>query len=159
MIYDRPPRLSATAYVGIRRYHVRVSTWNREPHLAVAETAAWVLEQLMRRLSVFGFSILAYCFMPDHVHLLLESNQTDASLVALIGHWKQETGFRFKQMHGVRLWQSSFFDRVLREHESSATVAAYILGNPIRAGLASTVGEHPFSWCVWGNDVDTESQG
>jgi putative transposase len=94
--------------------------------------------------------------MPDHVHLLLEAIRDDASLVALIGGWKQTTGFEFKQRRGGRLWQSSFFDRVLREDESSAVVAAYILGNPVRVGIASKVGEYPFSWCAWGNDVGTE---
>jgi putative transposase len=118
-----------------------------------------VAQQLLRRQDVFGFAIHAYCFMHEHVHLLVESNRDAASLVAFIGHWKQGTGFHFKRMHGARLWQPGFFDRALREHESNQVVAAYIIANPVRAGLAKKVGEYPFAWCAWGNDVAAESRG
>lgn len=159
MIHDRPPRLPPHAYIGLHRYHVRISTWNRARYFEVPETTIWALEQLLQRACAFGFAIRAYCFMPDHVHLMLEACSDDASLVRLIGHWKQATGFQFKQRHGVRLWQASFFDRVLRENDSSAVVAAYILGNPVRAGISSSVGEYPFAWCVWGNDLEGNTRG
>jgi putative transposase len=118
-----------------------------------------VLEQLLQRLPEFGFSLHAYCFMPDHVHLLLEANRPDAGVAALISRWKQATGFRFKQTCGLRLWQPGFFDRVLREQESSSVVAAYIVANPVRAGIVKVVGEYRFAWCVWGNDVGAQSRG
>ena len=159
MIHDRPPRLAPQVYLGRHRYHVRTSTWNRARHFETADTTAWVLEQLLQRLDPFRFAMFAYCFMPDHVHLLLESQSNDASLIGLISRWKQTTGFRFKHAHGVRLCQSSFFDRVLREDESSVSVAAYILSNPVRASLAATVGEYPFAWCAWGNNVGTDARG
>jgi len=113
----------------------------------------------MKRSALFRFAVLAYCFMPDHVHLLLEAQGEGVSLVRLIADWKQATGYQFKRRHGLRLWQTSFFDRVLREQDSSAAVAAYILGNPIRSGLTRTVGEYPFAWCAWGNDVQGETRG
>lgn len=103
--------------------------------------------------------MLAYCFMPDHVHLLLESDAETTSLVGLISHWKQTTGFYFNQCYRSRLWQPGFYDRVLREHESHQAVAAYILANPVRAGISRRVGEYPFAWCEWGNDVGMESRG
>ncbi len=73
--------------------------------------------------------------------------------MGLMGHWKQATGFHFKLACGRRLWQTSFYDRVLRDDESRAFVAAYILNNPVRAGLTRTVGEYAFAWCVWGKEV------
>jgi len=159
MIRDRPPRLSALICDGMCRYHVRICTWSRQPHFATPETTIGVLGQLLQLLPEFGFSLHAYCFMPDHVHLLLEANRPDARAAALIGRWKQLTGFQLKRSCGLRLWQPGFFDRVLREQESSNAVAAYIIANPVRAGLARTVGEYRFAWCVWGNDVGTQSRG
>jgi putative transposase len=141
------------------RYHVRICTWSCQPHFALPETTIAVLEQLLQRLTEFGFSLHAYCFMPDHVHLLLEANRPKADAIALISRWKQVTGFRFKQSRGLRLWQPGFFDRVLREQESSRGVAAYIVANPVRAGIAKSVGEYPFAWCEWGNDVGAQTRG
>jgi putative transposase len=153
VIHDRPPRLDSRVYFRKYCYHVRVSTWNRERHFENAATTNWALRHFLQQSEPFQFALLAYCFMPDHVHSLLESQSEANSLVGLIGRWKQATGYEFKRQTGVRLWQPSFFDRVLREADSSEAVAAYILGNPIRAGITSTVGAYPYAWCVWGNEV------
>ena len=61
--------------------------------------------------------------------------------------WKQKTGFDYSKRTGVRLWQAGFFDHVLRSDESTERHVDYVLGNPVRAGLARTVGEYPFAGC------------
>jgi putative transposase len=102
------------------------------------------------RLSVaFDFAVHAYCFMPDHVHVLLEGTSGGSSLQPYVERWKQVTGHWFTRTRSRRLWQSGYYDRVLREDEPMRVVARYIVGNPIRAGLADQVGQYPFAWCVW----------
>ncbi len=41
------------------------------------------------------------------------------------------------------------YDRVLRKEEATAAVVQYVLANPVRAGLAQSIGEWPFC----GSDV------
>jgi putative transposase len=149
----RPPRLFAFSYTGVHRYHVRITTWARQPHFVAADTTYAAREQLLRLAGEFGFVIPAYCFMPDHVHLLLEAQRPDACLTPFIARWKQTTGYQFRRRTGARLWQAGFFDRILREQESSTTVARYILENPVRAQLAERVGDYPFARCAWTDDV------
>jgi len=52
--------------------------------------------------------------------------------------------------HGA-LWQEGYYERVLRVSEDARWVARYIMGNPVRAGLAQTPDQYPFS----GSDVWT----
>jgi putative transposase len=87
--------------------------------------------------------------MPDHVHVLLAGQSTDACALHFVAAWKQTTGYRHARTCQGRLWQPGYYDRILREGESDACVARYILENPVRGGLAGEVGEFPFAWCVW----------
>jgi REP-associated tyrosine transposase len=142
----RPARLRGHSYVGASRYHVRTSTFERHAAFAEPDTVATVKAQLLRESEQQYFAILAYCFMPDHVHVLLEALDERASLCALVRRWKQASGFWYAKRHGRTLWQSGYFDRVLRREETTQLIANYIVANPIKAGLATRVGEYPFAW-------------
>ena len=56
----------------------------------------------------------------------------------------QFSGYHYKQAHGKGLWQRYGYERVLREEESTQRVVAYVLENPVRAGLVKTVHDYPF---------------
>ena len=87
--------------------------------------------------------------MPDHVHVLLEATAGDSDLRLLLNSWKQGTGYAYKRATGSRLWQSGYYDHVLRQDEDRLRVIAYLLGNPIRAGLVTDFCDYPF----WGSGV------
>ena len=94
------------------------------------------------------FRVLAYCFMPDHLHLLVQGESDTADLQRFVKGWKQMTGFKYAREYGSRLWQVGFFDYVLRSDDDTNRHAQYILSNPIRAGLTHTIGEYPYAGCV-----------
>jgi putative transposase len=73
--------------------------------------------------------------MPDHLHVLLKGQQLSSDLLRFVQRFKQLTGFQFKRESGERLWQQSFYDRVLRKGENSRAVAQYIFDNPSTASL------------------------
>jgi putative transposase len=70
------------------------------------------------------FEVLAYCLMPDHLHLVLEGTSEDADLREAVRAWKQRTGYDWKQCTGSRLWQPGDHDRVLREGDDANRLAA-----------------------------------
>ncbi len=152
MPIGRPRRLDAFSYVGRHRYHFRLGTWDRVPHFASGRIVDEVREQFLVCFTRPDVAILAYCFMPDHVHVLVEGLTSDARPVDLIVRWKQASGFWFQREHHERLWQPSFFERVLREGETSCNVARYILANPVRGGIVTSPSEYPFSFCAWQED-------
>lgn len=86
---------------------------------------------------------MAYCFMPDHLHLLVEGDE-EADLIKFIREFKQLTAYSYKNVAGHKLWQRSFYDRVLRVDEDARAVARYICNNPVRKGLAASPLEYPF---------------
>src|SRR5213593_3258572 len=82
--------------------------------------------------------------MPDHAHLLGES-QTEASDAPPSAHQaKQPSAYQFSSTFGRRLWQPSFNDRILRDDEATLSVARYIFENPVRAGLVMNPADYPF---------------
>ena len=83
--------------------------------------------------------------MPDHVHLLLEGVIEAANLAEAVRAWKQRTGFDWKRRTGAHLWQEGFHDRVLRAEDDAAAVVRYILENPVRAGLVSSVTDYQWT--------------
>lgn len=103
------------------------------------------LMQLRHCCARFGFALTAYCFMPDHLHALLTAVTEEADFCACVRQFKQLTGFVFKKEHGVRLWQPGYHERILRDAEATEAVVRYVLENPIRAGLATQIGEYPWA--------------
>ena len=140
----RPARLKHLSYIGIQRYSLTFCTdWKRK-WFENAEAVDLVLSQFLRVCSKEGFVILAYCFMPDHVHLLVEGSREDADARQFIIKARQCSAHAYAVKYGQRLWQPFGYEHVLRDDEKLQTIARYILENPVRAALAKTVSDYPF---------------
>jgi len=82
--------------------------------------------------------------MPDHGHMLIEGIAADSDLLKFIRMFRQRSGRFFRRQFGRYLWQEDFFDRFVRSEEATPTVVAYIIANPLRAGLCNDVRDYPF---------------
>jgi REP element-mobilizing transposase RayT len=112
--------------------------------LAIAGTCQ-IVEQISHAAQHHGFAILAYCFMPDHLHLLVEASSCASDLVAFAHALKQRTGYTHHRHHSApNLWQKGYYEHVVRDDESTQTIAKYVLENPVRAGLAKEPLAYPF---------------
>jgi putative transposase len=137
------PRLESFGYQGQYAYHVVLLTQARSPRFTDYSLARRCTRHLKRTAELLSFRLLAFCFMPDHLHILVLGRDDMANLVRLVQRFKQVTAFEFKRGTGPRLWQQSFYDRTLRVEEDLVEVATYILGNPVRAGLVSSWVDYP----------------
>ncbi len=88
--------------------------------------------------------------MPDHCHLLVQVGVAD-SLSSLIGRLKAHTARACNQLVGAHgpVWQRGFHDRALRREAEIPAAARYIVRNPVRAGLVSSVGQYSCWNAVW----------
>lgn len=93
MSASHPPRLRRFDYVGTYGYHVVCGTWDQMPHFADPTVFCAVRSTLLLQSVRFEFAVNAYCFMPDHVHLLLQGTNGRSSLNPFMKHWKQLTGY------------------------------------------------------------------
>jgi putative transposase len=148
MASRRPPRLHSTLYTGFNRYLVTACAYERLALLVSPPCFDIIRKQLLQSATAHGFSVLAYCVMPDHVHLLVEALAEDACLLPFVAGFKQRTGFAFRRFAGEPLWQDGFHDHILRADECARSVARYLLENPVRAGLV----RHPLEWPYLGSD-------
>jgi putative transposase len=147
MFTGRPQPLRTFDYLGLHRYFLTfctLCTHERRRLFVSADHVALVYAQFLRVASESHVAILAYCFMPDHVHLLTEGQSDDSDGRRLIARAKQRSGFHFKKQFGRQLWQRYGFERTLRAGDSTLRVARYILENPVRAGLVARIQDYPF---------------
>ena len=107
------------------------------------DAAAWLVPQIVQGFPSEQFAVIAYCVMPDHLHLLIEGIRDDANLQTALHDWKQHTGFAWKQRTWNRLWQSGYYDYVVRDEDSIPSIVKYIIGNPVRARLVDDASQYP----------------
>ena len=135
-IHKKGIRLSGFNYRGFYRYFVTICAYNSErvfkndPLLV-----SWLTDTMREKSSSFGFKVWAYCFMPDHLHLLIEGKGNDSDMRRFISSYKQSTGFYYKKKTGQPLWQVNYYEHVLRGEEDTTNVARCIFDNPVRKGL------------------------
>ncbi len=143
------PRLASYTYRGVAAYSVTSCTFVRLPVFTDERWAVEVSRQLLRQAQHHRFDVSAYCFMPNHVHVLFEATAIDSDIRRLMNSWKQESGYTYRRATGSRLWQSGYYDHVLRQDEDRLRVMAYLLANPLRAGLVEDIRQYAF----WGSGV------
>jgi putative transposase len=112
---------------------------------------ALVLAQILRAGKSYGFTAVAYCFMPDHLHLIVKGRTDDADCKAFIKAAKQYSGFYYKKACDRRLWERYGYDRVIRDERELALTVRYVAANPVGAGLV----EHPRAYPYLGSEVYT----
>ena len=139
-----PGHLETFSYVGLHRYSLTFCTDCRRPLFAKQAVVDLVLAQISRAARENQFEVIAYCFMPDHLHLLVEGRSDSADCKRFIARAKQYSGFYYSQACHSTLWQRYGFEHVLRDNEAWIDVARYILENPIRGRLVQRVEDYPF---------------
>jgi len=87
-----------------------------------------------------------YCVMPNHVHIIVTPNVDGASSLLYVDRVK---GWARRELLLAgwkgEMWQKRSYDRLMRKSDDLEQLAAYILGNPVRAGLCSEPSEYPWS--------------
>ncbi len=141
---EYPRHLPTFSYVGICRYSLTFCAFERNKVFVKDATVDMVARQFLRAAVNLGFTVIAYCFMPDHVHLVVEGIREDSDLKQFMSRAKQFSGYQFSESGGGRLWQRYGYERVLRGDEDTRSVVQYVLENPVRAGLADDVRKYPY---------------
>ena len=103
------------------------------------------LDQLKTDAESNGVSVFAYCFMPDHLHLVVTPG-TRKDIVGFVGEYKGRTT-RIAWKYGIKgkCWQTSFHDHFLRKEEDVRDTVMYVLNNPVRKGLVQEWREYPYA--------------
>lgn len=93
-----------------------------------------------------NYRLYGYTLMPDHLHVLLSPADSAVKLSKWLQDFKSYTTNQYRRLTGAtRLWQESGHDHVCRATETAEAVLAYIVENPVRAGLVERWQEWPWT--------------
>jgi putative transposase len=141
-------RLRAYNYRTLRTYFVTYCVKRRQRVFSDPAVAAIARSILFKYRAAGWFWLLAYCIMPDHVHLLLRLRTKDRPLSRIVATLKNQVSYEARGRGLALLWQWGFHDHVLRQSEDVGKCAAYIVANPVRAALVQDSCEYPFCGIV-----------
>lgn len=117
------------------------NTRKRMPVFHRAEMAHLAVETLLDQSTKRGLTLLHYCVMPDHIHILAQVNE--GNLIAFVGAFKSIVAIEWNARgNDGKLWQRSFHDSGVRRPEDMAELIAYILANPVEEKLAAAWQEY-----------------
>jgi len=142
--YPKRLRLKDFSYTGRYRYFVTIRCFKSQLHFTDGNIVAKIIGLLKTTSEQERFSIWAYCFMPDHLHLLTEGKMDDSDMRRFVSMFKQKSGFWFQRDRCAKLWQENYYEHVLRTNEDVFKVSRYIFDNPVRKGLVQNYSEYHY---------------
>jgi putative transposase len=143
--HQKPMRLKDFSYRGHYRYFITIRSHDFKHRFVNGDVVGKLIDILKHTAVQDGFSVWAYCFMPDHLHLLIEGKNGSADMKVFVTLFKQETAYWFKSIYGVQLWEANYYDHVLRNDEATTAVTRYIIQNPARKGIVEDYSKYPYS--------------
>jgi putative transposase len=145
MLPRRLRRLKGFSYRGRHSYALVLSTFQRRPLFVNPDIVAAVRGEILLAAEQEGIAISAYCFMQDHLHLVVRGRSASANLITFVKRAKQASGYRYARATGQRLWHTGYFERVLRDEDEHRAAVRYVLENPVAAGFVASPDAYQYS--------------
>jgi putative transposase len=101
------------------------------------------------------FDVIAYCIMPNHVHLVLmpyESSDTaDYSLMKIMHNIKRNSANYANKILGRAgiFWQHESYDHFARDEKELERIIKYVLYNPVKEGLTDDWTKWKWTYCKY----------
>jgi|SRR5438552_5016281 len=127
-------------------YFVTTSTWEKKNILQSERMAGLLIDVLQNYRAQQKYLLHEFVIMPNHFHLLI-TPVNDTTLERAMQLIKGGFSFRAQKELGIQgeIWQTSFFDRRIRDAAEYQKYKEYIWQNPVAAGLTGSAREFPFS--------------
>jgi REP element-mobilizing transposase RayT len=128
------------------------------PRWLQVDNIAQIVSKEMHHLNGDRYQLLAYCIMPNHVHLLIESLVRERAphqgksakypvtdtLRLLKGRTAHDCNLELKR--NGSFWQHESYDHVVRDEKELDRIIRYILNNPVKAALVKEWKNWPFTY-------------
>ena len=141
-------RLKCWDYSQVGYYHITICTHNKQNILCnihqsgldvVAEPThigQMIVENWEKLADIYpNVQTDYFCLMPNHIHgIIIIQNASDKTLGDIVRGFKSVTTRAYNKMVPANekntLWQSSFYDEIIRDDQMLYDVRKYIFGNP-----------------------------
>ncbi len=106
--------------------------------------------QTLDTVPVDDFTVLAFCLMGNHVHLLVKVPRGEVGLKILQNAMKSiaaRYAFHYNKRYqrSGALFQGRYASKVVEDSHYLLRVACYIHANPVKAGISSSMAAYPYS--------------
>jgi putative transposase len=168
----RRPAANEPGYV----HELTFSCYRGYRFLRAERTCQWLADAIRKARDESHFSLWAYVFMPEHVHLLICPNRAEYDVRVILKAIKQPVGMRaikYLRQHSPswlprisvqrgarverRFWQAGGgFDRDTIDPRAILAMMEYIHGNPVRKQLVERPEDWKWSsagWCEGKNSL------
>lgn len=95
-----------------------------------------------------GITVLGYCLMTNHVHLLINENNMDVSVYMKRIGVSYANWYNWKYERSGHVFQDRFKSECVENDAYLLTVIRYIHMNPVKAGIVNNPEEYPWSSCA-----------
>lgn len=138
------PRTARIVIPGVP-HHITQRGNNRQRVFFVDDDRRAYLAILAEESAAYGLTLLGYCLMPNHIHLIA-TPKTAPALARAVGrtHWRYAQYVNRRHQRSGHLWQNRFFSCPLGPIHLFKAMA-YVERNPVRAALASPAWEYAWS--------------
>ena len=130
-----------------RVFFVTTNTSMSRRLLQSERNAMLLIDVLRSNVAAGRFQLQDFVIMPDHIHLLM-TLQGDMTLEKAMQLITGGFSFRLKREFGYRgeVWQRGFSDVRIRDGQSFSQHRAYIVQNPVKAGLVDSAEDWPYCY-------------
>jgi putative transposase len=95
------------------------------------------------------YDLIAYCIMPNHIHMVFIVKRSDTSLYNILQSLKAYTARSAnKILHREgAFWLHESYDHVVRNEKELKRIIWYVLNNPVKARIVKEWYEWPWLYC------------
>jgi putative transposase len=137
---------------GLKRYQqtrqlhfITFCSYHRAPHFNTPEARNTFVSSLERARGWYGFYVVGYVVMPEHVHLLI-SEPERSNLAVAVQMMKQIVSRKgARRSEGNPFWQPRYYDFNVWSERKRVEKLRYIHNNPVKRGLVANPEEWAWS--------------
>ncbi len=110
-----------------------VSSEGDTPNTILSPLGELVEEAILGISSIYpNVTVDAYSILPNHLHLLLRLDHTDAPNSPTVGRIIQQMKGYVTKAFGKSVWEKSYHDRVIRSEQAYEDAWNYVIYNPAK---------------------------
>jgi putative transposase len=117
-------------------HYITFSCYRRQAKLVTARARSEFERSLKKTRRAYGFGVVGYVVMPEHVHLLV-SEPEKAILATGIQALKQSVSRRLALRASEPFWQARYYDFNVWSDRKRVEKLRYIHRNPVKRGLVA----------------------
>ena len=139
-------RLKQSDYQAGQHYHFYNRGAHRHSIFREPDNYIYVLKKIQKYVREFSITVIAYCLLPNHYHLLLrQDGENAASLIPQRVFNSYSKAYNKKYQHSGTLFEGNFKVKPVDNESYLLQLCQYIHANPIKHGLVNNLDEWPYS--------------